>query len=157
MIGCIWEGLLGSGKERQDSLRGFGMSHPPYNRLTLSVRADAHYVVQACGVVVDLIKSRKFSGRALLLVGAPGTGKTALALSPSPLAPVSVMEVREFSNNFLRTISVTSSSGPSALPSSRLLNTPPLLSSSLTGSSLRNNRLPAVDGVSVLMFPNNRA
>ncbi|KAI0277059.1 RuvB-like helicase [Russula aff. rugulosa BPL654] len=36
---------------------------------------------EACGVVVDLIKSRKFSGRALLLVGAPGTGKTALALA----------------------------------------------------------------------------
>lgn len=38
---------------------------------------------QACGVVVDLVKSRKFSGRALLLVGAPGTGKTALALAIS--------------------------------------------------------------------------
>jgi RuvB-like protein 1 (pontin 52) len=38
---------------------------------------------QACGVIVDLIKSRKFSGRALLLVGAPGTGKTALALAIS--------------------------------------------------------------------------
>lgn len=38
---------------------------------------------QACGVIVDLIKSRKFSGRALLLVGAPGTGKTALALAVS--------------------------------------------------------------------------
>ncbi|KAG6889952.1 RuvB ATP-dependent DNA helicase pontin [Termitomyces sp. Mi166 len=37
----------------------------------------------ACGVVVDLIKSRRFSGRALLLVGAPGTGKTALALAVS--------------------------------------------------------------------------
>jgi len=36
---------------------------------------------QACGVVVDLVKLRKFSGRALLLVGAPGTGKTALALA----------------------------------------------------------------------------
>jgi RuvB-like protein 1 (pontin 52) len=39
--------------------------------------------IQACGVVVDLVKSRKFSGRALLLVGAPGTGKTALALALS--------------------------------------------------------------------------
>ncbi|KAM6492050.1 RuvB-like helicase 1 [Amanita muscaria] len=38
---------------------------------------------EACGVIVDLIKSRKFSGRALLLVGAPGTGKTALALAIS--------------------------------------------------------------------------
>ena len=34
-------------------------------------------------MVVDLVKSRKFSGRALLLVGAPGTGKTALALAIS--------------------------------------------------------------------------
>jgi RuvB-like protein 1 (pontin 52) len=32
-------------------------------------------------VVVALIQSRKFSGRALLLAGAPGTGKTALALA----------------------------------------------------------------------------
>ncbi|KAF7784081.1 hypothetical protein Agabi119p4_246 [Agaricus bisporus var. burnettii] len=36
---------------------------------------------EACGVVVELVKLRKFSGRALLLVGAPGTGKTALALA----------------------------------------------------------------------------
>lgn len=38
---------------------------------------------EACGVIVELVKSRKFSGRALLLVGAPGTGKTALALAVS--------------------------------------------------------------------------
>lgn len=35
---------------------------------------------EACGVVVDLIRSKKMAGRALLLAGAPGTGKTALAL-----------------------------------------------------------------------------
>ena len=35
---------------------------------------------EACGLVVDLIKSKKMAGRALLLAGAPGTGKTALAL-----------------------------------------------------------------------------
>jgi len=35
---------------------------------------------EACGVVVDLIQSRKMAGRALLLAGAPGSGKTALAL-----------------------------------------------------------------------------
>mmetsp|Transcript_46078 Transcript_46078/g.55456 ORF Transcript_46078/g.55456 Transcript_46078/m.55456 type:complete len:455 (-) Transcript_46078:265-1629(-) len=38
---------------------------------------------EACGIVVDLIKSRKMAGRALLLAGAPGTGKTALALGIS--------------------------------------------------------------------------
>jgi RuvB-like protein 1 (pontin 52) len=35
---------------------------------------------EACGIVVDLIRSRKMAGRALLLAGPPGTGKTALAL-----------------------------------------------------------------------------
>lgn len=38
---------------------------------------------EACGLVVDLIKSKKMAGRALLMAGAPGTGKTALALSIS--------------------------------------------------------------------------
>jgi RuvB-like protein 1 (pontin 52) len=35
---------------------------------------------EAAGVVVDLIKSKKMSGRAVLLAGPPGTGKTAIAL-----------------------------------------------------------------------------
>ncbi len=38
---------------------------------------------EACGLVVDLIKAKKMAGRALLMAGAPGTGKTALALSIS--------------------------------------------------------------------------
>ena len=38
---------------------------------------------QACGVVVDLIRAKKMSGKALLLAGGPGTGKTALALAIS--------------------------------------------------------------------------
>ncbi|KAJ7356213.1 RuvB-like protein 1 [Desmophyllum pertusum] len=36
---------------------------------------------EASGVVVDLIKSKKMAGRAILLAGPPGTGKTALALA----------------------------------------------------------------------------
>ncbi|GAB5593505.1 RuvB ATP-dependent DNA helicase pontin [Umbelopsis nana] len=38
---------------------------------------------EACGVAVELIRSKKMAGRALLLAGAPGTGKTALALAVS--------------------------------------------------------------------------
>lgn len=34
-------------------------------------------------MVVDLIKSKKMAGRAVLLAGGPGTGKTALALAVS--------------------------------------------------------------------------
>lgn len=36
---------------------------------------------EACGLVLDLIRTRRFSGRALLLTGGPGSGKTALALA----------------------------------------------------------------------------
>lgn len=38
---------------------------------------------EACGIIVDLIKSKRMSGKAILLAGAPGTGKTALALAIS--------------------------------------------------------------------------
>lgn len=38
---------------------------------------------EACGVLVDMIKARKLSGKALLLAGGSGTGKTALALAVS--------------------------------------------------------------------------
>jgi len=36
---------------------------------------------EAAGIAVDLIRAKKMAGRALLLAGAPGTGKTALALA----------------------------------------------------------------------------
>ncbi|XP_033118840.1 ruvB-like 1 isoform X1 [Anneissia japonica] len=36
---------------------------------------------EAAGIVVELIKSKKMAGRAVLLAGPPGTGKTALALA----------------------------------------------------------------------------
>ncbi|KAK7915398.1 hypothetical protein WMY93_011159 [Mugilogobius chulae] len=36
---------------------------------------------EACGIIVELIRSKKMAGRAVLLAGPPGTGKTALALA----------------------------------------------------------------------------
>jgi len=38
---------------------------------------------EAAGLVVDLIKSKKMAGKALMMVGPPGTGKTAIALAIS--------------------------------------------------------------------------
>lgn len=38
---------------------------------------------EACGIIVDLIKSKRMSGKAVLIAGPPATGKTALALAVS--------------------------------------------------------------------------
>lgn len=38
---------------------------------------------EAAGLVVDMIRQKRMAGRALLLAGPPGTGKTALALGIS--------------------------------------------------------------------------
>lgn len=76
---------------------------------------------EACGVVVDMIKARKLSGKALLLAGGPGTGKTALALAVSqelgpkvPFCPIvgselysaEVKKTEALMENFRRAISV---------------------------------------------------
>lgn len=38
---------------------------------------------EGCGIIVEMIKLKKMAGRALLLAGPPGTGKTAIALAIS--------------------------------------------------------------------------
>lgn len=38
---------------------------------------------EAAGLVVDMIRQKKLAGKALLLAGPPGTGKTAVALGIS--------------------------------------------------------------------------
>ncbi|CAD7923975.1 unnamed protein product [Amoebophrya sp. A120] len=73
-------------------------SHSHVKGLGLQEDGTAHVIAgglvgqekarEAAGIVVDLIKSKKMAGRALMLAGAPGTGKTAIALAiASELGP----------------------------------------------------------------------
>ena len=55
--------------------KGLGLT-----RALFTYRQNQNENEKACGLVVEMIRTKKMAGRALLLAGAPGTGKTALAL-----------------------------------------------------------------------------
>ena len=53
---------------------------------SLEARASSQGMVgqiaprKAAGIIVEMIKERKIAGRAVLIAGQPGTGKTAIAM-----------------------------------------------------------------------------
>lgn len=86
---------------------------------------------EACGLIVDLIRAKKMSGRAVLLAGGPGTGKTALALAVSqelgtrvPFCPIvgseiysaEVKKTEALMENFRRAIGIFSPGASDANP-----------------------------------------
>ncbi|KAI9741174.1 MAG: RuvB ATP-dependent DNA helicase pontin [Cirrosporium novae-zelandiae] len=64
-------------------IKGLGLRSDGYAEKIANGFVGQQAAREACGLVVDLINAKKMSGRAVLLAGGPGTGKTALALAVS--------------------------------------------------------------------------
>lgn len=81
-------------------IRGLGLRSDGYADASAQGFVGQTAAREACGVVVDLIRAKKMAGKAILLAGGPGTGKTALALAVSqelgtkvPFCPMTGSEV----------------------------------------------------------------
>jgi replication-associated recombination protein RarA len=79
---------------------------------TIHLPNDTCSVVQAAGVIVKMIKAGKIAGRAVLLAGQPGTGKTAIAMGMCKAlgeeTPFSIMAASEiFSLEMSKTEALT--------------------------------------------------
>ena len=62
-------------------VKGLGLSETGEAVKVASGLVGQDQAREAAGVVVELIKSKKMAGRAILMAGPPGTGKTAIALA----------------------------------------------------------------------------
>lgn len=62
-------------------VKGLGLDESGVPIHTASGLVGQESAREAAGIAVDLIKNKKMAGRALLLAGPPGTGKTAIALA----------------------------------------------------------------------------
>ncbi|XP_059175849.1 ruvB-like 1 [Physella acuta] len=62
-------------------IKGLGLDENGYAVQSSAGLVGQELAREAAGVVVELIRSKKMAGRAVLLAGPPGTGKTAIALA----------------------------------------------------------------------------
>ncbi|XP_060528152.1 ruvB-like helicase 1 [Cylas formicarius] len=62
-------------------IKGLGLDESGFALQSAAGLVGQEQAREAAGIVVDMIRSKKMAGRAVLLAGPPGTGKTAIALA----------------------------------------------------------------------------
>ncbi|KAJ2816551.1 RuvB-like protein 2, partial [Coemansia furcata] len=92
-------------------IRGLGLDDKLESRSNSQGMVGQLKARKAAGVIVKVIKQGKISGRAIMMAGAPGTGKTAIAMAMSqelgdvPFTSIAASEV--FSLEISKTESLT--------------------------------------------------
>lgn len=62
-------------------IKGLGLDEHGYALQSGAGLVGQEHAREAAGIILEMIRSKKMSGRAVLLAGPPGTGKTAIALA----------------------------------------------------------------------------
>ncbi|ORX70050.1 RuvB-like 1 [Linderina pennispora] len=98
------EEVKSTGKEQRvathSHIRGLGLKPEGTAEAVAAGFVGQETAREAAGIVVDLIKAKRFAGRAVLIAGAPGSGKSAIAYAISqelgprvPFCPMTGSEV----------------------------------------------------------------
>ena len=70
-------------------IRGIGLDDTLQPRFSSQGMVGQLKARKSAGIVLQMIKEGKIAGRAILIAGPPGTGKTAIAMGTSPIPPLS--------------------------------------------------------------------
>ena len=73
---CDWSPVLGA----HSHIRGLGLDDALEARNVSQGMVGQLSARRAAGIILEVIKDGKIAGRAILIAGQPGTGKTAIAM-----------------------------------------------------------------------------
>jgi RuvB-like protein 2 len=72
--------------ELMADIRGLGLDDSLQPRPSSQGMVGQLKARKSAGIILQMIKEAKIAGRAVLIAGPPGTGKTAIAMGISPLS-----------------------------------------------------------------------